>query len=109
MLCSNSLLSAGLQSLVAESLQTLPKNEPLRAHGAFSPFDDPSRPSYALDDARELSPPTTQGAGPQRLPVDQLFSGSMNAQSEANYNSSLSKGSRLAKIFENKSRDMPAV
>jgi hypothetical protein len=30
----------------------------------------------------------------------------MNAQSETNYNTSLNKGSRLAKIFENKSRDI---
>lgn len=42
----------------------------------------------------------------QRLPIDQLFHTGMNAQSETTYNTSLNKGSRLARIFENKSRDV---
>lgn len=100
------LLSAGLPSTMPESIQTFSKNEPLRSHGTFSPFDDSSRPSYVVDDSRDLA---NQGTGSQRLPVDQLFSTGMNSQNEANFNSSLSKGSRLAKIFENKSRDMPTV
>jgi hypothetical protein len=91
-----------------ESLQIFSKNEPLRSHGAFSPFDDPNRPSYIVDDVRDPSLPPNQGTGHQRLPVDQPFAGSMNPQTDANYNNSLSKGSRLAKFFENKSRDMPA-
>jgi hypothetical protein len=83
------------------------KNDPLRPPGTFAPFDDSSRPSH-VDDARDLSFSANQGTAPQRLPVDQLF-GSMNSQIEANYNNSLSKGSRLARIFENKSRDMPTA
>ena len=89
-----------------ESLQTFSKNEALRPLGSFSPFDDSTRPSYVLDDSRDLA---NQVTGSQRLPVDQLFSTGTNPQNEANFNSSLSKGSRLAKIFENKSRDVQAV
>lgn len=105
--CVLKLLLLGLQNAMPESLQIFSKNEALRPHGAFSPFDDPNRPSY-LDDPRDLSLPPNQATGPQRQPVDQLFHSSTNLQTDANYNS-LSKGSRLAKIFENKSRDMPAV
>jgi len=103
--CILKLSLSGLQNAMPESLQTFSKNEALRPHGAFSPFDDPNRPSY-LDDSRDHS---NQATGPQRQPVDQLFPSSTNSQTDANYNSSLSKGSRLAKFFENKSRDVPAV
>jgi len=50
--------------------------------------------------------PLNQANASQRLPIDQLFNGNMNPQSDTNYNNSLNKGSRLAKIFEGKARDM---
>jgi len=53
--------------------------------------------------------PSNQTNTSQRLPIEQLFHSGMNPQSDANYNNSLNKGSRLAKIFENKARDIPVA
>ncbi|PPQ71757.1 hypothetical protein CVT26_007598 [Gymnopilus dilepis] len=90
---------------IGTALPPFSKNEPPRPPSAFSPFEDPARQLYGLEEPRNSNLPLNVQS---RTVIEQTISASITAQAEPNFNGAGSRsGSRFAKFFDGKAREGP--